>query len=201
MTVGIYAIFDARDDSCLYVGQSKHIEARWRQHVYKLRTRRTHYLQEFIDWFHANGANEAILDFKVLEECSNDPAEKSTLEAKWFASLNPRFYGLTPSAGRAYEHTDETKQAIATGVTKAWSEYALVKDTVHKCVTCGKAFKSRRPNPQNCSRECQWASYRVDLADHRDEIIARSKAGESFRSIALDFGVAHPAISKIVAGS
>ena len=40
MTVGIYGIFNAETDECLYVGMSKNIEQRWSSHLKELKSKR-----------------------------------------------------------------------------------------------------------------------------------------------------------------
>lgn len=99
MTVGVYGIFDKRDDTCLYVGQSKNIELRWRKHLNGLRANR-HSRKKFSRWLHDHG--EDNLDFRVLETCENTPKIKNELEQKWFDDLSPLFHGKSPSSRGVY---------------------------------------------------------------------------------------------------
>lgn len=36
MTVGVYGIFDSKTNECLYIGMSKNIELRWKNHLKKI---------------------------------------------------------------------------------------------------------------------------------------------------------------------
>lgn len=72
MTIGIYGIFDAKTNECLYVGMSsRSIEERWKKHQNLLASRK-HRRKDFVEWYHANGAVIELLDFRVLEICERD---------------------------------------------------------------------------------------------------------------------------------
>lgn len=158
MTVGVYGIFDRRDGSCLYVGQSKTIAQRWRQHVTKLKNKRKSALDDFVDWYHENGASEEILDFRILEECVNDDYTKNFLEAKWTYELGPRFKGKNPSMNETWEHSDETKAAISAGLLRN----RIPKPPLPLCVQCGENRIGRKGN-KFCSRVCRNLSDRIEI--------------------------------------
>lgn len=158
MTVGVYGIFDRRDGACLYVGQSKTIEQRWRQHVTKLKNKRTRALKDFVNWYHENGASEEVLDFRILEECVNDDYTKNFLESQWTHELGPRFKGKNPSMNESWEHSDETKAAIAAGVLRN----QIPKPPLPLCVQCGVNRVGRRTN-KFCSHKCRSLSGRIEI--------------------------------------
>lgn len=79
MTIGIYGIFDATTDECLYIGMSKDIEERWKQHLKILKSKR-HKRKDFTEWYHSNGATPDLLMFRILEECEYDVDTLNRLE-------------------------------------------------------------------------------------------------------------------------
>lgn len=117
MTCGIYALFSSIDDACLYVGQSQNVEARYRQHVTKLKKKRKSALRDFVDWYHANDAVESLLRFELLESCVNTDIAKNKAEAYWFEELKPRFYGKVPSLSEKWSISEATKDKIAFACT------------------------------------------------------------------------------------
>lgn len=148
MTCGIYAIFSSFDDECLYVGQSKNVEDRYRQHITKLKSRRKSALASFVAWYHDNGADESLLRFELLETCQNIDLVKNDAEARWFDKLKPRFYGKMPSLSEKWEHTETTKQAIR--------EAMLAKSLLIKlmCPICESTFRQTKAGQKVCSRKC-----------------------------------------------
>lgn len=149
MTTGIYGIFDSRSKECLYVGQSKSVEHRFRQHVSKLKNKRSKALRPFVDWYHENGAVEEILLFEILEECEDEDLIKNELEAKWFDMLGPRFFGKTPSLSERWSHSEETKIKIADGVRKAKGKSSTAKRI--PCTSCSGVTR----NANGICRKCQ----------------------------------------------
>lgn len=126
MTVGIYGIFDATTNECLYVGQSKEIEVRFRQHITKLKNKRSNALKSFVDWYHDQGAIEASMILKILESCPNKRLVKNQVEAKWFDKLEPRFYGKIPSLSETWDHTEMTRLKIAESVRRSRGNFTGV---------------------------------------------------------------------------
>lgn len=161
MTCGIYAIFSALDDDCLYVGQSQNVERRWREHVTKLKNRRKSALQTFVDWYHANGADESLLKFELVEICDNTDLAKNQAEGRWFDKLQPRFYGKVPSLSERWSHSEANRKAIADGLRNSKgctcnTSDNCVRHPLVNCGHCGKAFNdSRWDRPKKyCSRAC-----------------------------------------------
>lgn len=111
MAVGIYGIFDNRNNECLYVGQSKQVTQRWKGHLAGL-VNETHIRTEFIEWFVENNKDESILDFRLLEECVNDIDVKNEHEIKWFEILKPRFYARKPSKNDTWVFDEATRDKI-----------------------------------------------------------------------------------------
>lgn len=112
MTVGVYGIFDAKTDECLYVGCSSNMEERFKQHLNHLKYK-IHKRKDFVEWYHANGANPELITFRILEECEDNDVSKNTLEIKWFNDLKPKFFGQEPSLNNKMRHSDETKLKIS----------------------------------------------------------------------------------------
>lgn len=175
MTVGVYGIFDYRDDTCLYVGQSKNIEYRLKKHIVSLRSQR-HDRPGFNHWFSDNG--EQNIETRILEICENTPSAKNALEQKWFDELNPLFWGKNPSSRGVYGSGERrgigitTSQLLNQGITfddaerlyvandfsalalaKIWncsanSVYILLK---HLNVTLGAERKKFKKDPIKCA--------------------------------------------------
>lgn len=89
MTSGVYCITcTATGDR--YVGRSKRIEQRWKEHKRALRSGR-HDNQALSEAWEAHG--ESAFDFEVLEVCANRSTdlELENVERKWVLSLNPSY--------------------------------------------------------------------------------------------------------------
>lgn len=170
VTCGVYGIFDAADGACLYVGQSRCIEARWTQHLRKLKAGK--HRKDFEEWFREHGSSESALRFSVLETCDDVAQDKNALELKWFNKLRPLFYGQTPSLHYCYGNahgcsglepgTDEWYLAVHAS-TRIWFYY---------CANCLELFVSRkhRTTPlvfcsHRCHREHSLIIKTVDAGD------------------------------------
>ena len=127
MTVGIYGIFDAETDECLYVGCSSNVEERYKQHLKHLKYR-IHKRKDFVEWYHVNGAKPDLLIFRILEECENNDVSKNTLEIKWFSILNPKYYGQKPSLNNKMRHSEETRLKISNSMKKTLRETEILID-------------------------------------------------------------------------
>lgn len=111
MSIGIYGIFDRETDDCLYIGMSKNLERRWKDHL-KLLKSKNHKRQDFVEWYHANGGIPDLLDFRVLEECEDDNNVLNSLEIKWFNKMKPKYFGKKPSLSEKWEQAEETKEKL-----------------------------------------------------------------------------------------
>lgn len=149
---GIYGIFDALDGTCLYVGQTKSIKARWQIHRRRLSNGTA--LNVFQTWFDSVGRDFSRLSFRVLELCENIDKVKNQREIHWFYKLAPRFYGKRPSENETWEHSDLTKERIRSAIKDAFDK---VKVTL-TCAVCGNEFEAR-PKLEGeaafCKNPCQ----------------------------------------------
>lgn len=149
MTTGIYGIFDRRNGECLYVGQSKSIEDRWRSHRKRLLGGR--HLTKFTEWFQSQGADLSVLELRQLEETDNTDEAKNAAEIKWFHELSPRFYGKIPASTETWEHSKETREKISAGLHQHYPS------PTYSCHQCGEKFqtrKSRRGDKAFCTVDC-----------------------------------------------
>lgn len=143
MTVGIYGIFDAKTDECLYVGMSKNIEQRQKSHLKELKSKR-HKRQDFVEWYHNNGAVQKLLSFRILEECEANETVLNLVEIKWFNKMTPKYYGKKPSLNEKWEHSAVSKDRLSA---------AQRKNCFHiECTKCGKMFYSIKPDTWGCLR-------------------------------------------------
>lgn len=145
MTTGVYGIFDKRDGVCLYVGQSGNVEVRLKAHLKNLKSKHVSSLDEFIEWFHANGADTSILDMKLLETCENTDQSKNLTELKWYTILNPTFAGKIPSENEKWALSDETKAKISASFKSKYRDI--------NCSFCGETF--RGITRETCNGTCR----------------------------------------------
>lgn len=179
MTIGIYGIFSTIDNECLYVGQSRDIEVRWKQHITSLKNGH-HKRKDFVEWF--QNYDESCIKFSVLEECENNDEILNSCEIKWFHKLLPKFYGKLPSVYEKWNHSDITKQKIREGRYKILEEqgYRMKRDII--CKNCQKIFHSKNKSPIFCSKTC-----RIDYDNKRfdvDIITEQYNSGLSLHKIA-----------------
>lgn len=152
---GIYGIFSAETGECLYVGLSKDIKNRWREHQSKLESGK-HRRKDFCEWFAENLFTESTLVFDILEIVEPDDFKLNEAEVKWFEKLKPRFFGLKPSVNYSWTHSDETKAKIAAsnrGMNgKKPAETSIPKTC--ELSDCLSTFYSKRKAKIFCSRQC-----------------------------------------------
>lgn len=150
MTVGIYSLYDVKTNECLYVGQSKNCEERFKNHKKLLRNKK-HRRVDFIAWFQDYG--EDRLGFKILEECEDNDYDKNKLEIYWFNELQPKFYGLKPSMNGKWTVSEETREKIR-GIVRNYLGGELISDIERTCVACGATFKNKKRPTSTCSVAC-----------------------------------------------
>ena len=86
--VGIYKIINLKTNEC-YVGKSKHIEKRWKQHFSKgYGAIHNPKFQEAIEQYGKNG-----FSFQVVEECAEQVL--SERERYWISALKPAYNTVT----------------------------------------------------------------------------------------------------------
>lgn len=173
MTIGIYGIFDTETNTCLYVGMSKNIEDRWKQHLKMLKNKQ-HPRKDFVEWFHKSSSTEELLSFKILEECEYDEEILNLAEIKWFNTLLPKYYGKKPSVNEKWEHSEETKRKIGIAcsgkepwnkVNKGMSSLVICDFT---CLKCGKRIKNIKPQQKFCSKKCFFEKKAQEKVDEYD---------------------------------
>lgn len=152
MTCGVYGLFDAETDECLYVGLSKDIEERWKGHLKNLKNGK-HIRTEFVDWFRAHDNDPLSIKWIVLEECSKEGLNRN--EIKWFNRLRPKFYGAKPGLTNHTDLSEITKQKISKSIQK----YLIKSGKVAKiykftCEQCHKEFESKVKKRIYCSSKC-----------------------------------------------
>ena len=188
MSAGIYAFFD-KDGDCLYVGQSSDIESRRASHIKCLRGG-YHKRKEFVEWYREN---ENSLEFKVLEECDDNPEIKNALEVLYFNELRPRFYGQVPSLLDKFRHSDETKAKIAKTVRRNLEDAGVYKDIV---CPCGLTFSTWSSRPASyCSLACSRSLSSLKDWD-RDSVIPLYNSGMTLHQIGESLGVSYRTVHK-----
>ena len=197
MTIGIYGIFDTRNGDCLYIGQSKNIQDRWRSHRKRLLAGK--HLKDFTEWFKEQGSDISTLELRELEETINTDEAKNAAEIRWFDNLSPKFYGQVPSANkRGWEQAEETKQKISTSVKQRFrSSGNLGKDREYTCAYCGLLFKgSTYKVQQYCSVVCRGYSQHSLTKEDRAAAKELLKT-KSLREVAKIFNTSTPVMHRI----
>lgn len=166
MSVGVYGIFDSRDNTCLYVGLSRDIAGRWKKHLSRLRVGK-HKRSGFNDFFASIDRDESLLSFRILEECESVDTILNLCEMKWFTLLQPKFHGSLPSENNKWTHSEETRAKISAAAKKA-------RSFDYTCKYCLNGFVSSGLNRVHCSTECARLSSR------------RIEAGEDLEAKLLD---------------
>lgn len=196
MTVGIYGIFDKRDDTCLYVGQSKDIAERWKGHLKNLRSGK-HIRKDFVTWFESYDKDPESIRFEILEPCLNDDVVKNVIEMHWFQELNPRFFGKMPTINERWALSEETKAKI--GATLAANNPRKMYEFV--CKGCGETFSTKRSVRLFCDLDCRRQYDKVIIADD----VLKSKLVEKYEiqrmtlhEIAREMNVSHVTIYKLL---
>lgn len=153
MTIGIYGIFDSFSGQCLYVGQSKNVEKRWKEHIKKLKSG-VHSRSDFIEWFNNRDKDSSAFRFVILEICENEYKVKNALEMKWFLDLQPIFFGKQPALNQKWEHSKSTIEKIR----KTAKKNSPIKMYPYECLICKEYFVSRRLKAKFCSPYCSTVS-------------------------------------------
>lgn len=190
MTVGIYLIQDKITQENLYVGQSKNIEQRWKEHLKNLRGNR--HLDSFNEYFKSIEKDESRLLFSILEGCEDDDLVKNELEIKWFNILKPKFYGTAPSLNNKWSLSEETRNKIRKGIEKS-RKGKLILDKKQICDFCLKEFYFERIK-KFCSKNCSYKgrSERVSKNNNKvdlDELKELYDSGFSIPKLSEHFGV------------
>lgn len=191
MTIGIYGIFNAKTDECLYIGMSKNIEERWKSHLKLLKNKR-HRRKDFVEWYHSNGADPSLIDFKILEECEYDESVLNILEIKWFNSLKPKYYGAKPSLNNKWTISEETRKKISqAGKGRIpHNKGKILRSLV--CQNCENIFHSNAKQPKYCSRDCRknFENKRFN----KKELTDKYNSGMSLHALAEEYNCSYRTI-------
>ena len=188
MSIGVYGIFCIKSNRCLYVGQSRDMEYRWKKHRQTLLSR-CHKRKDFVEWVDKFGIDSIY--FAELEICQED--ELNSSEIYWFNRLLPEFYGKRPSNKDKWTHSEKTREKISKTMKKRLGEGKT--NRIKACMFCGNLFEFSRKRKMYCSPHCFFKS-----CEHSDEFRARIKkmyeSGMSLREIAKIEGKSHISIYK-----
>jgi len=185
MTSGIYGIFGADDGSCLYVGQSKDVEGRWKQHLSKLK--RGKHRVDLQAWFDEHDCDESALCFRLLEACEDDAVSKNTLEIKWFNELRPLFYGQVPSISYHYDGPRPSYGSCDYYL----KNHSFCRVWFYHCKNCLKVFRSRRKHVHEhayCSTACLEEDRRVLKTIDAADVLRMINYGCSLSEIGRMYG-------------
>lgn len=191
MTIGIYGFFDKETEECLYVGLSKNIEERFKQHLKLLRGKRHN--EDFIQWWINNNETPSAFEFKILEVCEKHLLNKK--EIYWFNELKPKFYGKSPSENEKWKHSVETKAKISESSQK--QRLGKIRSEGLICKNC----KTRFYPTKNRKRTFCAVSCRRENENRRfDKIALQSKyeSGMSLKDIAKEYDCSYRTIHQFM---
>lgn len=192
MTCGIYAIFDASTDECLYVGQSSTIERRWKRHIINLRNG-NHPRKDFVEWFESHNKQSDSLRFETLESCEDVDETRNRIEMLWFEKLEPKFYGDEPGVNYKWKHSEETKRKIGEAL-KGRKMYDYI------CKVCKNDFSHHRLNRSYCSRAC--TNKRSCIEINEDLRLMMKKLYEvdrmTMKAISIELGISDATVHKLM---
>ena len=178
MACGIYGIFDVKTDVCLYIGQSRDIERRYRYHLPAIK-RGKHSRKELMQWVEVGHS----IYCKVLEVCVDEQIAKNKAEVDWFNKLQPAFYGVVP-----------TENYIApTGYRTEWFDAT--------CSFCGSVYKKNSGvhGRLYCSPSCGTKSYKFKTVEkypqEEDLRVMYLEQKMTTTDIAQVYGCSQPTIS------
>lgn len=162
MTTGIYGIFGKNTHECLYIGQSRNIEQRWKQHKKLLRNKK-HPRKDFVEWFDKNNCAIKKMDFRVVKELPQDVTDKelNIQEIYFFEQYKPKFYGKEPSQHDTWIHSESTKEKIRTSVLKKIYDESGTQERMSKhCPICNSIVVQLKNT--YCSVDCYKESLNVE---------------------------------------
>lgn len=116
---GIYKITNEINGDC-YIGSSKDIEKRWKQHLYLSQKQGKHYEYHLYRAFRKFGIEN--FSFAVLELCQEE--QLIELEQKYYSIYNPTYNNIHPKENPACN--EEIKKRLKKNVKKR------LQDTVKK---------------------------------------------------------------------
>lgn len=144
MTVGIYGLFNNKNNDCLYIGQSNDIEYRTSRHLSKLRNgkHKRKEMQKYYDELN----DKSVLKFFIIEETADEHYIKNKAEMKWFKVFDPLFYGVEPSLESTnWSYSEDVKNKISRSLKQSYkdsSEECDIEDCNNRChrgrVVCKK---------------------------------------------------------------
>lgn len=134
---GVYKITNLLNNDC-YIGSSKDITYRWKQHLTLYCKNGRHYKYHLYRAFRKFGIEN--FEFKVLELCEEN--ERIALEQKYYELYKPKYNEIEPAQNpmecksvrekqkekckNAWkQHSEETKNKIMANLKKGWEEHSI----------------------------------------------------------------------------
>lgn len=199
---GVYGIFDSYTEDCLYIGQSRDIEARKKSHMKGLKYG-THKRKDFSEWYKNKGFESTSILFAILEECEPVDSELNSVEIKWFNHHAPRYFGAVPSMNNTWEQSEATKLKISGSLSESIQisrgpDYIprIKRDLV--CKGCGKVFHSTRKSQEFCESICLIQFNRESKETLTRNVCASYLNGHSLRSCGKIHGISYGTVLKML---
>lgn len=188
MTSGIYKITNLKDGS-IYIGQSKNIEKRFKQHQSPKEWENRGYNKMLYNAFRKYGVEN--FTFEILE-CCEHKQQRNELEKKWiqyyhcyiYDELYQRGYNMTPGGdGRDsaelrewWKNIDDyTKQKIINALAEAHTGAALSDETKKIIGEKQKAFRQNHPYTEQDKYNIaiSMSSYTVIAYDKNHNVVGK----------------------------
>jgi len=164
---GIYA-FRNRENGKVYVGQSKKVLTRKKQHE----RGDTNNSRRFNNAMNKHGADG--FEFEVLEYCSSDLMDER--EVYWINQLNslyPSGYNLTSGGGAFQKHHDETKKKMSA------NQKQRVKQGIH--LFASKEFQNEQAKKQiELAKQGRHSSQQPEFKEKKKKAIEQKVANTGF---------------------
>ena len=190
LNTGIYMFFDTRDNTCMYIGQSRDINLRKSKHIQLLKSGK-HKRSDFVQWYRFNSQ---FLGFKVISVCEDSLLNSEEINA--FNEFKPLFFGQIPSDKDKFRHSDSTKEKISRTVRNNTKESRVL--TV--CPACGIEFEDIvSKNKKSCSVACSGL-VRNNKTNSIDLIELKEKydSGMSLHSLGSYYGFSYRTIHSLM---
>lgn len=191
---GIYALFDAEDETCLYVGQSKDIYQRFTQHLKLLRSGK-HRRKEFVEWWVSSGSNKDSIRLEVMEEC--EAGNRNQKEIDWFNILKPKYYGQKPTLKGNWEKTEAVRRKMSESASHRIegmprNEHGRILYSF-SCNVCSADYLSIKKKSYFCSNKCRHFEKRASFRNNftKEQVLKMRGEGMTYREIGKHLGTSH----------
>ena len=210
---GIYEIRNVVNDK-VYIGQSKDIMSRWRDHIARLKNHKhdNQYLQNA--W---NKYGAEVFSFSILETCEPDFDKLNELEIKWIErknALDDKYgYNIASGGGNANPYAgmdEETYNNLRKAVSERQKKYYQTHSSPNKGMRLSEEAKRHLSEINMGEKSPMYGRKRPDHSEHmsgsgnpRARRVMCIETGEVFgcvKEAAEKYGTGNSNIIKMLSG-